>query len=309
MSGPEEERYLRMHTFDTLFKQVRGIVKKDELLKQHTYMRVGGPADILVVPENLEELRRVLSYAREHGVRYFIMGNGTNLIFDDQGYRGMVIKTYGCLNQIHMKGESAFAGSGVDLMDLILATADAGLACLEQLAGIPGTVGGAVWMNAGAFGKEIQDCVTDVHYFDREGNEKVGTIRFDYRKSPFEKGDIILGAHFAFSRRDADEIHSEIAEVQRLRAERQPLEFPSAGSVFKNPPDRFAGAIIDELGMKGMRVGDAEISEKHGNFIINRGNATCEDIKQLIHQVRDRVLKEEGIELELEVEFVKANEK
>jgi UDP-N-acetylmuramate dehydrogenase len=297
-----------MPIFDILCKKVSGVVKKDEPLKQYTYIGIGGPADILVIPKSTEELRWILSFARERGLRYFVMGNGTNLIFDDRGYRGLVIKTNACLSRVQVNGESIFAGSGVDLMDLILAAADAGLSCLEQLAGIPGTVGGAVWMNAGAFGKEIQDCITDVHFFDREGNEKARAVTFDYRKSPFEKGDTILGAHFSFARRNAREIHTEIEEIQRKRAEQQPLEFPSAGSVFKNPPDRFAGAIIDELGLKGTRIGDAEVSEKHANFILNKGKATCDDVRRLVQRMRERVLREEGIELELEVEFVKANE-
>jgi UDP-N-acetylmuramate dehydrogenase len=297
-----------MLTFDTIRSEISGIVKLNEVLKPYTYMKIGGPADMLVIPKSAEELKLVLSFAREQGVRYMIMGNGTNLVFDDEGYRGLVIKTNDCLNQIRAGERSIFAGSGVDLMELILYSANAGLSCLENLAGIPGTVGGAVWMNAGAFGKEIQDCIIDVHYIDRKGTEKAGTVDFDYRKSPFERGDIILGARFSFSRAEKEEILTAIEEIQKKRAERQPLEFPSAGSVFKNPPDRFAGAIIDKLGMKGMRVGDAEISEKHANFIINRGNATCEDVRQLIRKVRDRVLQEEGLELELEVEFVKANE-
>ena len=295
-----------MPIFDTLSKKVCGVVKKDEALKTYTYMRIGGPADILVIPESVDDLRWVLSFAREQELEYFIMGNGSNLIFDDGGYRGLVIKTNACFSQMQVKAESIFAGSGVNLTELILASAAAGFSCLEHLAGIPGTVGGAVWMNAGAFGKEIQDCITDVRYFDRNGNEKARPVVFNYRKSPFEKGDIIRGAHFSFTRGDKDKILAEIEEVQRKRAERQPLEFPSAGSVFKNPPDRCAGEIIDKLGMKGMRVGDAEVSEKHANFIINRGDATCEDVRQLICKVRDRVLREEGIELELEVEFVKA---
>lgn len=297
-----------MPIFEVLSKKVRGVVKKDEPLEGHTYIRIGGPADILVIPETREELKWVLSFVRERGIRYFIMGNGSNLVFDDRGYRGVVIKTNAALGQLRVNAETIFSGSGVNLTDLILTSADSGLSCLEQLAGIPGTVGGAIWMNAGAFGKEIQDCITDVHYVDRDGNEKAGAVVFDYRQSPFQKGDIILGAHFSFSRRGSEEIHTEIEEIKRKRAERQPLEFPSAGSVFKNPPERFAGAIIDGLGMKGMRVGDAEVSEKHANFIVNRGQATCEEIRQLIQKVQERVMREEGIELELEVEFVEEKE-
>lgn len=295
-----------MRISETIGKQIRGVVLSDAPLKEYTSMRTGGPADTLVIPESATDLRWVLSFARERDLSYFIMGNGTNLIFDDDGYRGLVIKTNACFCDLRIKGNSVFAGSGVVLMDLIQASASAGLSCLEQLAGIPGTIGGAVWMNAGAFGKEIQDCIEDVHYVDSAGNEKAEAVDFDYRKSAFKKGDVIMGAHFSFARRNGDEILTEIEEIKRMRSERQPLENPSAGSVFKNPPDRFAGEIIDRLGMKGLRIGDAEISEKHANFIVNRGEATCKDIRDLIDIVRKRVLQEEGIELELEVEFVKA---
>lgn len=297
-----------MAIFDVIRKNVNGVVKEHESLKPHTSMKVGGPADVLVIPENGDDLRWLLSFARKEGLRHFVMGNGSNLIFDDRGYRGVVIKTTTCLNQMQIDRERIFAGSGMALMELVLAAAGKGLSCLEQLAGIPGTVGGAIWMNAGAFGKEIQDCIRDVSYIDRNGNERVKTPTFEYRKSPFEKGDTILGGHFSFEKGDPEEIGTMIEDIQKKRAERQPLEVPSAGSVFKNPPDRFAGAIIDKMGMKGMRVGDAEVSEKHANFIVNRGNATSEDVRQLTDTIRERVLREEGIGLELEVEFVKANE-
>jgi UDP-N-acetylmuramate dehydrogenase len=295
-----------MNISDAIAERIRGSVQRDVPLRDYTYMRVGGPADMLVVPERVKDLRWLLSFARERGARYFVMGNGTNLIFDDEGYRGIVIKTNACFSELQVRGESIFAGSGVDLMDLIRTAAEKGLSCLEQLAGIPGTVGGAIWMNAGAFEKEIQDCIDDVHYFDSEGNEKAGVVEFSYRESPFKKGDVIVGAHFSFTRRESNGILAEIEEIQRKRAARQPLEFPSAGSVFKNPPDRFAGEIIDRLGMKGMKIGDAQVSEKHANFIVNRGEATCDDIRKLIDEVRSRVLRDEGIALELEVEFVKA---
>ncbi len=298
-----------MAIFDVIRKHIKGIVKAHEPLKPYTSMKIGGPADLLVIPERKEDLKWMLTFIRKEGLRSLVMGNGSNLIFDDRGYRGIIIKTNTCLSQMQINGGSIFAGSGMGLMELVLAAAERGLSCLEQLAGIPGTVGGAIWMNAGAFNKEIQDCITDVHYIDADGNEKAQTPAFEYRKSPFRRGDIILGGHFCFERRKREALLTMIEDIQRKRAERQPLEFPSAGSVFKNPPDRFAGEIIDRMGMKGMREGDAEVSEKHANFIINRGNATCDDVRRLIDGIREQVRREQGIELELEVEFVRAQEK
>ncbi|MCK4233718.1 UDP-N-acetylmuramate dehydrogenase [candidate division WOR-3 bacterium] len=293
-----------MDIYDTICKRIEGFMKRDELLKEHTYIRIGGPADILVIPENVEDLRWLVAFLKKKKVRCFVMGNGTNLIFSDKGFRGVVIKTNKCFNEIRVAENKIFAGSGVDLMNLILKSAESGLSCLEPLAGIPGTVGGAIWMNAGAFEKEIKDCIEEVHYIDRNGEDKEEKMGFSYRESAFKKGDIIIGANFIFQRRERPVIVKEIEEIKRKREEKQPLDFPSAGSVFKNPDNKFAGEIIERFGMKTMRVGDAEVSSKHGNFIINRGNATSCDVRRLIQKIRDKIRKEEGIEFELEVEFV-----
>jgi UDP-N-acetylmuramate dehydrogenase len=293
-----------MYIYDEIRGKITGEVRKDEMLKLHTYMGVGGPADIFICPQSSAEVLWLLKYLRRNQIRYFVMGNGTNLIFSDGGFRGVIIKTNMCFSELKVDSNRIFAGSGVDLLELVHKAAESGLSCIEKLAGIPGSVGGAVWMNAGAFGKEIQDCVEQIHYIDREGNEKVGEIDFSYRGSTLKKGDIIVGAHFMFTRRDRSEILTEIDEVQRRREEKQPLDLPSAGSVFKNPPNKFAGEIIDRLGMKGMRVGDAEISEKHANFIVNQGNASSDDVRRLVDKIIERVRREEGIDLELEVEFV-----
>ncbi|TET79421.1 MAG: UDP-N-acetylmuramate dehydrogenase [Candidatus Cloacimonadota bacterium] len=293
-----------MPIYDGIKKRIKGVVKKDEMLKEYTYIRIGGPADVLVIPESSEDLRWLTTFLEKKGIRFFIMGNGTNLVFSDKGFRGVVIKTNRCFNEIKVFGNRIFAGSGVDLIKLILKSAECGLSCLETLSGIPGTVGGAVWMNAGAFGKEIKDCIERIHYIDSGGDEKEREMDFSYRESPFQKGDIIVGARFYFEKKERVEIVREIEEVKKKREEKQPLDFASAGSVFKNPKNRFAGEIIERLGMKKMSVGDAEISSKHANFIINKRSATSDDVKRLVEKVRDRVRKEEGIELELEVEFV-----
>ncbi len=293
-----------MRIYEEIAKNMKGTLLKDAPIRAYTYMKIGGPADMLAIPDGYEDLLWLVSFLKKRAIRYFIMGNGTNLLFSDNGFRGVVIKTNDCFNGLVVSQETIFAGSGVDLMTLIVKSALSGFSCLEKLAGIPGTVGGAVWMNAGAFGKEIKDCIKQVRYLDIQGSERTERINFSYRQSPFEKGDIIIGALFIFKRGEQAEIEREIEAVKRSRKEKQPLDYPSAGSVFRNPDGQYAGEIIDRLGMKQMRIGDAEISEKHANFIINRGNASCDDVKQLIHRVMDRVKRAEGIDLELEVEFV-----
>ncbi|TES92699.1 MAG: UDP-N-acetylmuramate dehydrogenase [Candidatus Cloacimonadota bacterium] len=294
-----------MVIFDTIKKRIKGFVKRDEMLNEYTSIRIGGPADILVIPDNVEDFKWLIGFVRKREVRYFIMGNGTNLIFSDKGFRGVVIKTNRCFNEMKIFDDRIFAMSGIDLLKLILKSVENGLSSLEPLIGIPGTVGGAIWMNAGAFGKEVKDCIEKVYFIDRYGEEKEAEMNFSYRKSPFNRGDIITGALFTFEKKDRLEIMKEMEEVKRRREENQPLGFASAGSVFKNPANGYAGEIIDRLGMKRMSIGDAEVSAKHGNFIINRRDATCHDVKRLIEKIRDRVKKEEGVELELEVEFVK----
>lgn len=296
-----------MVIYDTIKKRIKGFVKKEEMLKYYTSVRIGGPADILAIPENPEDLKWLIVFLREKGIRSFIMGNGTNLIFSDRGFRGVVIKTNRCFNKVKVFENSIFSGSGIDLIELVLKSAEYGLSCLEPLTGIPGSIGGAIWMNAGAFDKEIKDCIERVQYINSNGNEKEEKVDFTYRGSPFKKGDIITGALFTFKKREKSEIMREIEVIRRRREKKQPLEFASAGSIFKNPNGGYAGEIIDRLGLKGMSVGDAEVSTKHANFIINRGKARADDVKRLIEIVRDKARKEKGVELELEVEFV--NEK
>jgi len=293
-----------MLIYDAIKKGMKGVIKRDAMLKDYTYISIGGPVDILTIPEGVEDFKWLMTFIRKEGFRYFILGNGTNLIFSDKGFRGIVVKMNRCFQGMKVYDKEIFAGSGVDLSKLILTSAEDALSGLELLSGIPGTVGGAIWMNAGAFGREIKDCVKSVHYMNKNGEEKEGEIEFSYRKSPFRKGDIITGALFGFEKRDKRQIMEEIERIKRKRMEKQPLEFASAGSVFKNPSNSSAGEIIDRLGMKGMRIGDAELSTKHANFIINRGNATSNDVKSIVEKIKEKVRKEEGIELELEVEFV-----
>ena len=296
-----------MHIYDVIKKNMKGIVMKDEMLKNHTSMRVGGPCDVFVVPDSKKEFLWLFRFLQKEGVRFFIMGNGTNVIFDDNGFRGVVIKTTKCFNNIDVEDNEVLSGSGVDLMKLIILSARLGLSCLENLYGIPGTVGGAIWMNAGAFGREIKDCIKEVEFINISGNRKQINSGFSYRKSAFKKGDVIVEARFIFTRRKKSDIMHDIENIKKKREQKQPLDMPSAGSIFKNPQRGFAGEIIDRLGLKGFAYGDAMISTKHANFIVNRGNATAKDIKELVHKVKETVKKEEGVDLKLEVEFVPEN--
>ncbi len=293
-----------MPIYEKIRKNLKGVALKNEMLKNHTSIKIGGPAQVFVAPDNSLELKWLVNFLKEKDVKYFIMGNGTNIIFDDRGYRGVVITTRKCFDEIKIEDDLIRVGSGIDLLKLILKSAEYGLSCLENLAGIPGTVGGAVWMNAGAFETEVKDCINRVMYISRSGEERTERLNFSYRKSPFKKGDIVTGAEFKFERMDKSEVLERIEDVKKKREEKQPLEFLSAGSVFKNPDNAFAGEIIDRLGMRGMNVGDAEVSLKHANFIVNRNNASSSDVKRLIDKIRNKVRQAEGFELELEVEFV-----
>lgn len=294
-----------MPIFDTIKEHIKGKVSKNVPLKEHTYIKIGGPADIFVIPEEEESVKWLVQFLKEREIRFFVMGNGTNLIFSDKGFRGVVIKTNRCFDRFKLFEGGMFVGSGVDLMEAIYSSAKSGMSGLENLAGIPGTIGGAIWMNAGAFGCEIKDCVDNVYYIDNSGRNKTEKIELGYRSSSLRKEDIIVGADFYLQHGEKEEMLKQIEEVKKRRKKNQPLDYPSAGSVFKNPDKGYAGEIIERIGMKGMVVGGAEISSKHANFIINKGSSTCEDVKALIQKVRDEVNRIEGIELELEVEFVK----
>jgi len=295
-----------MPIYETIRKEISGTVLKDEMLKEHTSIRIGGPAEIFAVPEGYPDMKWLIRFLKSKRIKYFIIGKGTNIIFSDNGYKGVVIDTKRCFNEIKIERDRIFVGSGVDLLTLINKSAKAGLSCLENLAGIPGTIGGAVWMNAGAFGTEIKDCVERVSYINEFGQELTEKSHFSYRLSSFKKGDVITNAEFRFEKKEAAKILKRIENVQKKRCEKQPLESLSAGSIFKNPQNAYAGEIIDRLKMRGMCVGDAIVSQKHANFIVNKKNASCKDVRTLIDIIRDRVRKAERIELELEVEFVEA---
>lgn len=274
----------------------------------HTSWRIGGPADILVEPGGTEDLKAVTTYAARFGLALTVIGAGTNLLVKDGGISGVVVKIAGGFSGIRLDGETIFAGAGSKLNRLALAARDAGLGGFEFAAGIPGTVGGAVFMNAGAYGSSVGERVLGITCIDYQGNLhhlEGGQMDWGYRKSSLQERDlIVLEAVLKGFRRDRELVAMDIEKIIGSRKARQPLEYPSAGSVFKNPPGNYAGKLIQESGCQGLRVGDAQVSTKHANFIVNLGRATAADILELITAVRERVLAQYGVSLEMEVKVL-----
>lgn len=289
-------------------KKIFGEVEENVTLAPYTTFKTGGAADLFVSPENLVELLDTLAICKEMNAPYFLLGAGSNLLVSDKGIRGVVIKLGDNFDYAHAKGNTILAGAGVSLAKLASEAKNASLTGLEFASGIPGTLGGAVYMNAGAYGGEMKDVIDEVSYIDDDGMVK--TIKgadcgFGYRKSIFSEGNkIIISVKFTLSSGDKDKIAETMRELNARRKEKQPLEYPSAGSTFKRPEGYFAGALIEEAGLKGTSVGDAEVSEKHAGFVINKGNASTKDIRDLIKLVQERVFENSGVNLETEVKFV-----
>lgn len=291
---------------DELRRRCPGMeLRENESMSRYTTFRVGGPARLMALPRSAQEAGAVVRAAREMDITPFYLGNGSNLLVSDAGYEGLVIRTVGALDRLEVRGETIIAGSGVLLSVLSRRAWEQGLAGLEFAAGIPGSLGGAVTMNAGAYGGEMCQVVRRVAFLDQAGEpgEMEGeTLDFSYRHSAFSGGErLILGAELSLVPGDREAMAERMAELGEARRSKQPLEYPSAGSTFKRPAGQFAAALIDQCGLKGMGVGGAQVSEKHAGFLINRGGATCADILKLAELVRSRVLRETGVELELEI--------
>lgn len=266
---------------------------RNQSLKKYTSFRIGGAADHFCVPASPADLQEALAFARARNLRVAVLGAGTNTLVLDRGFRGLVIKLAGGLSWVRVKGRRAHVGAGVPLPRLIRSLAARGLSGMEFLAGIPGTVGGAIFMNAGAWGKEISGFVEEVKVMDEKG--RVRTLKkrdlgFSYRKSKLQKKKwIICEARFKLRRQRKKSINKKIREFMARRREKQPLGSPSCGSVFRNPQGDFAGRLIEAAGLKGMRIGDAQVSFKHGNFILNLGDARAKDVIKLITAIRKKV--------------------
>lgn len=284
-------------------------VLADEPMKRHITFRTGGKADYFVTVRAAEILPELTGYLKAQGIPYYIMGNGSNLLFLDEGYRGAVIKIGRFSDDIRVEGERIVTGAGVLLSQAAGAALAAGLSGMEFAAGIPGTVGGAVVMNAGAYGGEMKDIIAGVKVLDRNGSLISLTgdeLQLSYRHSIIpEQEYIVIEVEFLLEQGDKTKIQKNMSELAKRRREKQPLEYPSAGSTFKRPEGHFAGKLIEDAGLKGFSVGDAAVSEKHSGFVINRGNADTKDILALIGQVQERVYQEFGVKLEMEVRVVK----
>lgn len=293
-------------------EEIRGEVGRDVPMAEHTTLRVGGPADALARPEDAEDLNRLVRFLERRGIPRFVLGNGSNLVVRDGGIRGAVMALDRCSCGIELLEREAGgpllqAGAGVALPRLVRWAAARGISGLEALAGIPGTLGGALTMNAGAWGTEIGDLVVDVEAMDPSGEIRVlrrEQVSFGYRRAELPEGLILLAARLRGELGDPEEIRKAIRRYQSRRRARQPTREPSAGSVFRNPPGISAGQLIDQCGLKGVRVGDAEVSRVHANFIVNLGRATAGQVVELMERVQERVYARHRVALEPEVRVI-----
>ncbi len=282
-------------------------MKKNEPLKDYLYTKMGGEADVLVIPDTYEQVAKTVQYANLHNIPFMILGNGSNLIIKDGGIEGIVILLTK-LDQVSHEGNIITAQSGARIIDVSRYALDCSLTGLEFACGIPGTVGGAVYMNAGAYGGEIKDVLESIIAVDRDGNViKVNAedLGLNYRTSNVpDNGYIVLEATFKLTEGDPALIKEVMDDLTFKRESKQPLEYPSCGSVFKRPPGYFAGKLIQDSNLQGVSIGDAEVSKKHAGFIINKGNATATDYIALIHHVQKTVKEKFGVELEREVRII-----
>ena len=282
-------------------------IKKNELLKNHTSFKIGGPADEFCSVSSEKEIIELVEYAKEKGIPCTIMGNGSNLLVADKGIRGLVVKIAKGFDEVEILGERVIAKAGILLSKLSNMVADAGLSGMEEVSGIPGTLGGAIYMNAGAYGGEMKAIVEKVTYFS-DGEIKVATkdeLDFGYRHSRFSgTDDIILSAELVLKKADIQEIREKMADFKERRCTKQPLSMPSAGSTFKRPEGYFAGKLIEDSQLKGFSIGGAQVSEKHSGFVINTGDATAQDVLDLIHHIQNTVYEKFGVKLETEVKML-----
>lgn len=278
----------------------------DEPMNKHTSFKTGGNATIFVKAYSVEEIKSILKISKENNIPLFVLGNGTNLLVKDEGYRGIILQIK--LEDINVDGTKVTVQSGVKNATLSKKLLDNSLTGFEFAAGIPGTIGGAIKMNAGAYGGEMKDIIEEVTYLDYDGN--VHTIKneeceFEYRHSRFfdEKG-IIVSAKLKLEKGEKEEIQEKMNELAMQRKEKQPLEYPNAGSTFKRGENYITAKLIDECGLKGYSIGGAQVSEKHAGFIINKGNSTSKDILELIEYVKTKVKEKTGEDIKLEIEVI-----
>ena len=283
-------------------------VRLHEPMKKHTTFRIGGPADYYLCPHSTEELQKILQICRENKLEFFILGNGSNLLVSDKGYRGVVIQLWKNFSDIETEDNTITVKAGALLSKVAAEALEESLTGMEFASGIPGTMGGAVMMNAGAYGGEMKDIIREVTVLTREGELLTLSkeeMNFGYRTSVVkEKGYVVISAVLQLRKGDREEIRKVMDELTERRVTKQPLDMPSAGSTFKRPEGYFAGKLIMDAGLRGFSVGGAQISEKHCGFVVNKGDATAADVLGLIGEVQKRVQEKFGVALEPEVKFL-----
>lgn len=286
----------------------KGTVLTEEPMSRHTSFQIGGPAEIFVQPATGDEVRQAICLAKEEQIPFFVVGNGSNLLVSDDGFRGMIVQIGRNLQEISVEDNVIYAQAGALLSRVARTALEHGLTGMEFAAGIPGSLGGAVAMNAGAYGGEMKDILTDAEVLTPDGEIKILSLEeldLSYRHSCiFDEDYIVLSVHLQLEQGDKTVIRNRMDELARARREKQPLEYPSAGSTFKRPEGYFAGALIQEAGLKGYTVGGAQVSEKHSGFVVNRGGATAEEVLFLIKQVQKKVKSRFGVTMEPEVRMV-----
>lgn len=296
-----------MFDFKNYFVKNFETVFFDEPMKKHTTFKIGGNADIFVVPKNIDEIKKVISLCKEQSIPYYVIGNGSNILVGDKGFKGVIIQVFKNWSDINICENIIQAQSGASLTSVSKKALDFSLNGLEFAAGIPGTVGGGVCMNAGAYGGEMKDVVSKITVLK---DDKVLELSnqdacFEYRNSRILKEKmIVLSVEFSLENGNFQEIKEKMTQFNRLRSEKQPIDFPSAGSTFKRPEGHFAGKLIMDSGLRGYTVGGASISEKHCGFVINKNNAKAKDVVTLIEDVKNIVNDKFGVVLEPEIRFI-----
>lgn len=283
-------------------------ITENVMMKDHSTFKTGGPADFYVTPSDIDQLKSIISACNEYKVKFHIHGNGSNVLFMDEGYRGVIISIGNNMSSVKVAGNKITAQAGIALSKLANEAANASLSGLEFAGGIPGTLGGAVTMNAGAYGGEIKDVIQSALISDCKGNIKQldnKELQLGYRKSVIQDNNyIVLEASFILNVDDSNDIKARMKDFNKRRRDKQPLEYASAGSTFKRPEGYFAGKLIEDSGLKGYKVGGAMISEKHAGFVINTGNASSADIQAVISYVQEEVYRQQGVKLEREVRYI-----
>ncbi len=283
-------------------------VKRNALLSQYTTFKIGGPADLLIEPAGEDVFARLVKVCRKQNVPFLLIGAGSNLLVSDAGIDGVVFRLAEGFDNVTVSGTEIEAGAAVSLAKLAKCAQRAALSGLEFASGIPGCLGGAVFMNAGAYGGEMKDIITETRFLDEDGSVKTvkgAEHNFAYRRSVFSSGGMfILSSKMRLAPKNADEISETMRDLNARRKEKQPLDKPSAGSTFKRPEGYFAAKLIEDAGLKGVSVGGASVSEKHAGFIVNNGGATCGDVVRLIEKVQETVFEKFGVSLEPEVKII-----